>query len=53
MILKCPKCGKYALREECCTKTASAHPIKFSLSDKYGKYRRALKAKGYSETRNN
>ena len=43
-ILRCPACGKYNLRDGCCKRTVSAHPPKFSASDKYGKYRRAIKA---------
>jgi len=44
-IQKCPKCGKYTLKEKCCTITKTAHPPKFSLDKeiKYGKYRRAGK----------
>lgn len=40
MLKKCGKCG-YTLKEECkCGKTKDAHPPKFSVSDKYAKYRR-------------
>lgn len=46
MIMKCPRCRKYTLHEECCEKTVSAHPPRFSASDKYGKYRRAIKKQG-------
>lgn len=46
MILKkCPECGRYSLKDYCCKKTESAHPPKFSASDKYGKYRRMAKMK--------
>ncbi|MHA1377231.1 MAG: RNA-protein complex protein Nop10 [Candidatus Helarchaeota archaeon] len=38
--LECPKCGG---------KTINPHPAKFSIQDKYGKYRRA--AKKMSENR--
>ncbi|MBI5347532.1 MAG: ribosome biogenesis protein [Candidatus Aenigmarchaeota archaeon] len=43
MLRKCPVCRKYSLREMCCTGTENPHPPKFSLADKYGKYRRATK----------
>lgn len=45
-ILKCPKCGKYTLSEKCsnCSaKTLSVKPAKYSVEDKYGKYRRMAK----------
>ncbi|HLD49454.1 MAG TPA: nucleolar RNA-binding Nop10p family protein [archaeon] len=43
-IKKCP-CG-YTLKEGCnrCGPTKTAHPPKFSIADKYGKYRRKLKS---------
>jgi H/ACA ribonucleoprotein complex subunit 3 len=45
MILKvCKKCGKYSLEEECCgAKTRNPHPPRFSVDDKFGKYRRMAK----------
>jgi len=45
-IKKCPRCGKYTLKETCplCgEKTKLAHPPKFSPEDPYGEYRRRLK----------
>ena len=39
-IFKCPKCGKYTMQEKCCVKTANPKPVKYSVDDKYGKYRR-------------
>ena len=45
-IKKCPRCGKYTLKEICplCgEKTKLAHPPKFSPEDPYGEYRRRLK----------
>lgn len=45
-IRKCPKCGRYTLKEVCPVcgeKTKSAHPSKFSPEDPYGEYRRRLK----------
>ena len=45
-ILKCLKCQKYTLQEDCCKiKTISPKPPKFSPTDKYGKYRREEKRK--------
>lgn len=48
MILKCPNCKDYTLDEFCkvCkAKTRSPHPMKFTITDKYGKYRRMAKEK--------
>lgn len=43
-ILRCSKCKKYTLEEECCsTKTEKIIPPKFSIEDNYGKYRRTVK----------
>jgi len=42
-ILKCPKCGKYTMMEECDSckeKTVQVKPSKFSPEDPYGEYRR-------------
>ncbi len=48
-ILKCNECGEYTLKEEVCPKCGgsvkSPRPAKFSLDDKYGKYRREAKRK--------
>ncbi|MBL7148104.1 MAG: RNA-protein complex protein Nop10 [Nanoarchaeota archaeon] len=47
-ILKCPKCSTYTLQSSCpnCnSKTLSPKPAKFSINDKYGKYRRIAKLK--------
>ncbi|MBU4076819.1 MAG: RNA-protein complex protein Nop10 [Euryarchaeota archaeon] len=41
-IKRCP-CGRYTLKETCpvCGKnTMYSHPARFSLEDRYGKYRR-------------
>lgn len=46
LIRKCPKCGRYTLREICpiCgEKTYEVLPPRFSPEDRYGKYRRMLK----------
>jgi len=46
-MAKCLDCGSYTLKETCPSckeKTATPHPPKFSPEDKYGKYRRQLKA---------
>jgi len=50
-IMKCPACEKYTLQETCHGQTQRPQPPKFSLEDKYGKYRREarkeeLKKKG-------
>ncbi|MBI2666657.1 RNA-protein complex protein Nop10 [Candidatus Woesearchaeota archaeon] len=45
-IMKCPTCEKYTLQETCQMghgKTQRPLPPKFSLEDKYGKYRREVK----------
>jgi len=42
-IMKCPKCEKYTLKEECCTQTVTVIPPKYSAEDKYAKYRRQYK----------
>ena len=45
-ILRCPKCKKFTLKEKCkkCgVKTLSVKPARFSVEDKYGKYRRMAK----------
>jgi H/ACA ribonucleoprotein complex subunit 3 len=44
--MKCPKCLTYTLEENCpkCnTATIMPRPMKFSLEDKYAKYRRKAK----------
>lgn len=45
MLKKCEKCGSYSLSEKCgCGgKTRIPNPPKFSLPDKYGRYRRLVK----------
>lgn len=53
-ILRCPKCKKYTMKEECeqCkVRTVQVKPPKFSPEDPYGGYRREarknnLKQKG-------
>jgi H/ACA ribonucleoprotein complex subunit 3 len=45
-LRKCPKCGRYTLKEICpvCgTPTKSAHPPRFSPVDRWGEYRRKAK----------
>ncbi|HIP84169.1 MAG TPA: RNA-protein complex protein Nop10 [Methanothermococcus okinawensis] len=47
-IKKCPKCKRYTLKDICSIcgeKTVTVKPPKFSLEDRYGKYRRMLKRK--------
>ena len=48
-IRKCPQCGKYTLKDSCCSKTITAHPAKYSPDDRYGKYRRISVAEEYGE----
>jgi len=43
---KCPSCGSYSLRDicpQCGENTIIPKPPKFSLEDRWGKYRRMLK----------
>ncbi|NPA61952.1 MAG: RNA-protein complex protein Nop10 [Methanococci archaeon] len=43
---KCPRCGSYSLRDicpQCGENTIIPKPPKFSLEDRWGKYRRMLK----------
>ncbi len=45
-ILRCPKCKNYALQASCsqCKEICiSTKPAKFSIEDKWGKYRRIAK----------
>jgi len=46
-ILRCKKCGKYTMKEKCsCGGIAvTVRPPKFSIEDKYAKYRREAKRK--------
>ncbi|MCW4032023.1 MAG: RNA-protein complex protein Nop10 [Candidatus Bathyarchaeota archaeon] len=42
LIKKCPKCNLYTIQDRCkvCkNKTVSPHPAKFSLQDKYSRYK--------------
>jgi H/ACA ribonucleoprotein complex subunit 3 len=46
-ILKCANCGAYTLKESCMRcggVTNRVRPAKFSPEDRYGKYRRMMKA---------
>ncbi|HUX99656.1 MAG TPA: RNA-protein complex protein Nop10 [Candidatus Deferrimicrobium sp.] len=47
LLRKCAGCGQYTILQEICPKcggkTVNPNPARFSLVDKYGKYRRALK----------
>jgi H/ACA ribonucleoprotein complex subunit 3 len=51
---RCRRCGEYTLNQEHCPKCGGAvyipHPAKFSIDDRYAKYRRALKREAGSET---
>ncbi len=47
-ILICEKCHAYTMNKvcpKCNSKTITQKPAKFSIEDKYGKYRRMLKLK--------
>jgi len=50
-LLKCGKCGKYTMKEECgCGgKAITPKPAKFSPEDKYGKYRRQAKSEEFEK----
>lgn len=47
LIKKCPQCGQYTINPSKCpscgASVVSAHPPRFSIEDRYGKYRRAMK----------
>jgi len=47
LMRRCSECGKYTLNQEKCPycngRVRVPHPAKFSLDDKYLKYRLALK----------
>ena len=46
-IRKCANCGAYTLKESCMRcggKTFHVRPARFSPEDRYGKYRRMMKA---------
>ncbi len=47
--MKCPQCGKYTMKESCCTQTAPAKPPKFSVEDRYAGYRRKAKHDDFKE----
>lgn len=48
-ILKCPKCGKYTMKEVCCSgKTLAPKPLKYSPDDKFSSYRRKAKLNEYA-----
>lgn len=45
-IKKCPKCGKYTMKvtcSKCNIDTINPKPAKYSINDKYAKYRRKAK----------
>ena len=45
LMLKCPKCSRYTLSEECPddgSETLAVHPAKFSPDDRYARYRSPL-----------
>jgi H/ACA ribonucleoprotein complex subunit 3 len=51
-IFKCSNCNSYTLDSERCpkcgSKVSSPKPARFSMDDKYGKYRREAKRKSRS-----
>jgi len=53
-MARCMGCGSYTLKETClkCKEnTITPHPPKFSPEDRYGKYRRQLKAMTNEESK--
>lgn len=51
-IFKCGKCGIYTMKKKCpkCNQeTINPKPLKFSLEDKYGDYRRKAKAEFFAK----
>lgn len=49
---KCRSCGEYTLKDSCpyCGEgVGEVYPPKYSLEDKYGKYRRILKKQFFKE----
>lgn len=49
-IMKCTKCGKYTMKETCCsTKSVRAMPPKYSPDDRYADYRREAKMEQFKE----
>lgn len=46
LLRKCPQCGIYTLKSHCLKcqmATVNPDPPRFSIIDKYGKYRRKMK----------
>lgn len=51
-LMKCPSCMNYTLKDvcgKCGLKTVSPRPVKFSMEDKYGDYRRENKKKEWEK----
>ena len=50
LLRRCVRCGKYTLRVDTCSHCGGEvrlpHPAKFSLDDKYIRYRRPAKKEG-------
>ncbi len=43
-IMKCSKCNAYTIKEEHCNeKSINPKPLKYSVQDKFAKYRRMYK----------
>jgi len=53
LLRKCDKCGTYTLKEDACPRCGgqvkTPHPAKFSMDDRYRKYRLIMKRMSQSE----
>jgi H/ACA ribonucleoprotein complex subunit 3 len=53
LLRKCEKCGTYTLKEDACPRCGGAvktpHPAKFSMDDRYRKYRLIMKRMSQEE----
>ncbi|MFH1328322.1 MAG: RNA-protein complex protein Nop10 [Candidatus Bathyarchaeota archaeon] len=53
LLRKCRACGEYTFNQSNCPKCGGEvhmpHPPKFSIEDKYARYRRAIKEEKVSE----
>jgi H/ACA ribonucleoprotein complex subunit 3 len=53
LLRKCTRCGTYTLRKDVCPRCGGIvhvpHPAKFSPTDKYLKYRMAMKKERLTE----
>jgi len=57
LLRKCENCGTYTLHEDVCPKCGghakSPHPAKFSMDDKYRRYRLIMKRIASGEEKKN